>query len=335
MQRFTVIALTLVLFTPQARAQDYVDSVRDWMLMGPNSGQRETDATQYHTEGYTQCFNTDPGWCNDLTPGVKVRGGFQKSYLMNPASATWLSSSVPGCVPYVQALKGSDGLIAEYGCIVNQSMNLIWEVLSPTSVRQFFQKSGSTWQTGLTWGLEIGQPSGGFPQYFSTRVDNYTCTGGNPSGPTSSSTPKGGHVWYLFNISTDTWRQADLPDMRQLGLVPASQPDSEVIPSVWYDTFLQQVGRSGQKVYLWIRKDYLDLYCGNTGCANYVETYWYLAASPFFVEYGPINPDIFSFGLVRWNVQSLSAGKFYREGVQDTLVQETGSRRIFAHQICR
>jgi hypothetical protein len=52
MQRFAVvIALALALFTPQSRAQDFVDYVRDWMLMGPNSGQRETDATQYHTEG--------------------------------------------------------------------------------------------------------------------------------------------------------------------------------------------------------------------------------------------------------------------------------------------
>lgn len=50
-------------------AQDYVDYVRDWMIMGTNNGQRQADATQYHTEGYTQCFNTDPSWCNDLTPG--------------------------------------------------------------------------------------------------------------------------------------------------------------------------------------------------------------------------------------------------------------------------
>jgi hypothetical protein len=338
LRRLAVVVFTAVLFPfPQAQAQDYVDYVRDWMVMGPssNGGQRETDATQYHTEGYTQCFNTHPDWCNDLTPGVKVRGGFQKSYLMNPTSATWLSSGVPGCVPYVQALKGSDGLFAEFGCIVNQKMNLIWEVLSASTVRKFFQASGSSWQTGITWGLESSQSVGGpYAQNFSSRVDVYGCSGGNPSGPTSSSSPKGGYTWYIFNITTDLWRQSSLSDMRQLGLVPASQSDSEVLPSVWHSTFLQQVGRSGQNVYLMVKKDYLDLYCGSTDCANYVETYWYLAASPYFVEYGPINPSIFSFGLVRWNVQSLSAGKFYREGVQDTLVQETGSGRTLARQIC-
>jgi hypothetical protein len=316
-------------------AQDYVDYVRDWMIMGTNNGQRETDATQYHTEGYTQCFNTDPSWCNDLTPGVKVRGGFQKSYLMNPVSATWFSASVPGCVPYVQALKGPDGLIAEFGCIVNTKMNLVWEVLSATSVRKFFQASGSSWQTGITWGLENSQPVGGpNAQTFSSKVDVYGCSGGNPSGPTSTSSPKGGYIWYLFNITTPAWRQSSLSDIRQLGLVPANQPDAEVLPAAWYGTFLQQTGRSGQNVYLMVKKDFLDLYCGSTSCANLVETYWYLASSPYFVEYGPLNPNIFSFGLVRWNVQSLAAGKFYREGVQDTFVQETGSARTFARQIC-
>jgi hypothetical protein len=122
--------------------------------------------------------------------------------------------------------------------------------------------------------------------------------------------------------------------MRQSGLVPASQTDAEVLPAAWYTTFPQQLGRSGQNVYLMVKKDFLDLYCGSTDCANYVETYWYLATSPYFVEYGPINPNIFSFGLVRWNVQSLKAGKFYRETVQDTFVPETGSGRILARQIC-
>jgi len=329
----TFCASLLLLATP-AVAQDYVDYVRDWMIMGANNGQSEGDAVQYHTEGYTQCFNSHPDWCNDLMPGVKVRGGFQKSYRMSPTSASWFSGSVSGCVPYVQALKGSDGLIAEFGCMVGGKMNLIWEVLSSATVRKFYQASGSSWQTGITWGLETGQPLGGFAQTFSSKVDVYSCSGGNPSGPVSSSTPKGGYVWYIYNITTPTWRQISLSDIRQDGLVPASQSDSEVLPAAWYTTFLQQVGRSGQNVYLMVKKDYLDLYCGSTSCANWVETYWYLAASPYFVEYGPVDPNIFSFGLVRWNVQSLSTGFFYRQGVQDTLVQETGASRIFARQIC-
>jgi hypothetical protein len=334
-RRLLVTTLLAVAFAHATYAQDFVDYVRDWMIIGGNNGQSETDATQYHTVGYTQCFNTDPGWCPDLTPGVKVRGNFEKSYLMKPSSATWFSSSVPGCVPYVQALKGADGLIAEFGCMANNTMKLVWEVLSPTSVRRFSQGSGTSWQIGIPWGLVSNQPVSGInAAYFSSRVDAYGCSGGSPSSPVSTSYPKGGYNWSIYNITGDYWRQSSLADIRQSGLAPASQTDAEVLPAAWYNTFPQQVGRSGQNVYLIIKKDYLDLYCGSTDCAKYVETYWYLATSPYFVEYGPINPNIFSFGLVRWNVQSLPAGKFYRETVQDTLVQETGSGRILARQIC-
>jgi hypothetical protein len=250
---------------------------------------------------------------------------------------------VPGCVPYVQALKGPDGRIAEFGCIVDGRMNLIWEVLSTTSVRKFYQNVWGSWQTGITWGLESGEPWGGYVRTFSSRVENYVCSGGYPSGPTSTSSPKGGYHWYFLNITGgpgSIWWQSAIDGIRQVGLVPAAQPDSEVLPAAWASTFLQQVGRSGQWVYLMVKKDYLDLYCGNDSCANWVETYWYLASSPYFIYegtiiFGPADFDLFSFGLVRWNVQSLSAARFYREGVQDTLVVESGSGRTFARQMCR
>lgn len=333
------IYLPLILLTflvaPQALGQCTL-AFEDYVFQGAFPGQTETDAVQYHTEGYGKCHNAHPDWCPPGAPiGVAVRGTFHKSYWMSSTSGAWLAS--PTCVPYVHNMKTSDGRIVEYACAdyADDASELVWEVL-PTSTfdrpRIYERNEGGVWKLGARWGNLTCQPAASltasvFPiHHYSLRENHYECLAPDFMWWAGSSTPKGAFGYLGPTLINASNAATVAQQLKNLGIVPSYMPTNEVINPAWYGSMLQAAGRSGHPVYLTIRRDYLDLWCGSSSCKDWVETYWYLTASPG-------GAGQFGFGLVRWNIQSLSTGLFYNEVVFDTLVTETTTKTV-ARDLC-
>ena len=338
MNRLVLAVGIISAFLVPSRSADAQCTVnfQHYLLQGPFGGQAELDGVQYRSAGYTQCFNTHPTWCTDLTPGIKVVGAFHKSYWMSSSSGAWL-----GCAngpAYVHNLKSSDGRVVEYACAdyVDDAAELTWEVLPSNPLdkpRIFWRNESGYWKRGARWANFNCQPSDSLSATVRRRfwshlyVGQYQCQSNGTYSHVSSSYPKSAATFLgpiLINSSTAASVASSL---KSKGLVPSSMPTSEVIPASWYSSMPNVAGRAGQPVYLLIREDFLDLYCGTASCKNWVETYWYLSVSPD-------TSNQFGLGLVRWNVRSLNTGLFYREVVFDTLVKETGAKTL-ARPLCQ
>ena len=322
--------------TPSAADPSLPRHPRDFIIIGPYGGQRESDRDQWHTEGYYECFNRHDTWCPSAPIGVKQRGGFSKTYLLPESEAPWVTQAPnEPCLPYA-GIKSPEGHWLEVSCIEG-SARIMWEsfgVLPNNEVydlRHWRQKSGKRIVPGGLWIPQDWEDG----KRYSNRLleDRFNCvTYGEPPEntwilPQGTARPRNVlEILGPYEITTAEQRQATFSELQRQGVVPPVSID-EYFPSAWYAGIPQRVGRQGQSVHIIVRKDNLDTYCGSLKCADTVETY----------TYGVIGLDTanpFGMGYLRWNVMSLKAGKFYAQGTQDTMVKESNYGQFFATQFC-